>query len=140
MRHEIYQTETAHIAREQGAVLDAARAILAEGRTLNALERNGVLHALQVLVENAIGKAKRILKAANEPVPESAHDAFAALARVEHIAPGELPSWNAVIGLLNRIVRDYMNIDMNIVLGLVGQHRETPVVEFLLAPMPRSTT
>ena len=40
-----------------------------------------VLHAVQVLVENAIGKAKQQLKARGETVPVSAYDAFAALAR-----------------------------------------------------------
>lgn len=136
MRHDLYQSETANIAREQSAALDAARAILSEGRPLSALERNGILHALQVLVENAIGKAKRMLRSVDEPVPESAHDAFAALARVGLLAPDELPAWNAVIGMRNRIVHDYMNIDMDIVLELVRNGRERFVASFLLAPMP----
>jgi len=97
------------------------------------LEQNGVLHALQVLIENAIGKSKQMLKAAGEPVPVSAYDAFAALARRGGIRADELPAWNAVIGLRKRIVHDYMNIDMARVLELVQLVRHEFVTAFLLA-------
>ncbi|MFM1908902.1 MAG: hypothetical protein RLZZ591_2579 [Pseudomonadota bacterium] len=61
MRLDLYQAETARIAAEQGALLTQAKAILKEGRSLTPLEQAGVLHALQVLIENAIGKTKQIL-------------------------------------------------------------------------------
>ncbi|TWJ19311.1 type VII toxin-antitoxin system HepT family RNase toxin [Geobacter argillaceus] len=116
MRLDLYQAETALIAREQTAILDEARAILLAGnRSLSRLERNGVLHAFQILVENAIGKAKQLLKAAGEPVPVSAYDAFAVLCRRCVITDADLSAWNAAIGLRNRIVHDYMNIDMELV-------------------------
>ena len=51
---DLYQAETARIADQQLALLTAARQILASGRSLSALEQSGVLHALQVLIENAI--------------------------------------------------------------------------------------
>lgn len=134
MRLDLYQAETARIAAEQSALLESAKQRLAEDSPLNLLEQSGVLHALQVLVENAIGKAKQLLKASGEPVPVSAYDAFAALARRGGVIdPTQLPAWNAVIGLRNRIVHDYMNIDMAKVLDLVGQGRYTFVVNFLLA-------
>ncbi|MBW6511771.1 MAG: hypothetical protein K0A93_06590 [Desulfuromonadaceae bacterium] len=49
-------------------MLDEVRDSLLAGKKLTRLEQNGVLHALQILVKNAIGKAKQILKAtkANE--------------------------------------------------------------------------
>lgn len=106
---------------------------------LNPLKQNGVQHALQVLIENAIGKAKQLLKASGETVPISAYDAFAALLRHGEIEQAQLPAWNAVIGLPNRIVHDYMNIDMTKVLELVSQARHAFVTEFLLAPpIPKS--
>ena len=74
MRLDLYQQETAHIAREQAAMLEEARQRLASGGALSRLEQNGVLHALQVLIENAIGKTKHLIKAAGEPVPVSAYD------------------------------------------------------------------
>lgn len=131
MRLDLYQAETARIAREQNALLAQARAILAQGRPLSALEQGGVLHALQVLVENAIGKAKQLLKAHGQNVPVSGYDAFSALADLGLILPQDLTDWNAVVGLRNRIVHDYMNIDMGQVLALVGANKPQFIVDFL---------
>ncbi len=78
----LYQAETAQIAGEQSSLLDEARQKVQVGETLSRLEENGVLHALQMLIENAIGKAKQILKVKGEPVPVSAYDALAALVRI----------------------------------------------------------
>lgn len=139
MRLDLYHAETARIAAEQSALLDVARQRLTEGLMLTPLEQNGVLHALQVLIENAIGKAKHLLKARGEAVPISAYDAFAALVRHGAIEQAQLTAWNAVIGLRNRIVHDYMNIDMTKVLELVSQGRHAFVTEFLLTqPISKS--
>ena len=131
MRLDLYQAETARIAAEQSALLAQARAIMTQ-RNLSLLEQNGVLHALQVLIENAIGKAKQSLKSHQQPVPVSAYDTFAVLARTGEIDAASLPDWNAVIGLRNRIVHDYMNIDMDKVMALVTSSHEQFVTAFLL--------
>lgn len=132
MRLDLYQAETARTAAEQSALLAQAKAILQQGLTLTPLEQGGVLHALQILIENAIGKAKQLLKASDQPVPVSGYDAFKALANRNLIAPTDLPAWNAIIGLRNRIVHDYMNIDMDQVIGLVVADRDQFVARFLL--------
>ena len=138
MRPDLYQAETARIASAQGALLEQARAILAEGRPLSPLEQSGVLHALQVLAENAIGKAKQLLKTGNQPVPVSAYDAFAALANAGQIHQATLPSWNAMVGLRNRIVHDYMNIDMEQVIATVKAKHDQFIIDFLIQPEGRS--
>ena len=135
MRLDLYQAETARIATEQSALLALAKQRLVDGLALSPLEQSGVLHALQILIENAIGKAKQLLKAQGEPVPVSAYDAFAALARLEVIPQDQLPAWNAIIGLRNRIVHDYMNIDMQRVQELVGTGQYEFVTVFLLKPI-----
>ena len=132
MHDEIYQAETQRIAAEQQARLAQARQALQERGHLSLLEQGGVLHALQVLIENAIGKAKRKLKDKGVPVPVSAYDAFAALATHGMLPAQDLPQWNAIVGLRNRLVHDYMNVDITQVLALVEQQRERFVVEFLL--------
>jgi uncharacterized protein YutE (UPF0331/DUF86 family) len=99
---------------------------------LTPLEQGGVLHALQILIENAIGKAKQLLKADDQPVPVSGYDAFKALAGRQLIDHAELPAWNAIIGLRNRIVHDYMNIDMDQVLALVLADKDQFVAQFLV--------
>lgn len=134
MRLDLYQLETARIAAEQGALLDQARAVLQQGLELRPLEEAGVLHALQVLIENAIGKAKQLLKASEHPVPVSAHDAFAALATHQLIDAADVPAWHAVVGLRNRIVHDYMNIDMVQVRAWVQAGKDHFVTQFLLEP------
>ena len=58
MRLDLYQAETAQITRELSSLLDEARQQLLAGGKLSGLEQNGVLHTLQVLIENAIGKAR----------------------------------------------------------------------------------
>lgn len=132
MRLDLYQAETARIAAEQSALLAQAKAILLEGRALSPLEQGGVLHALQILIENAIGKAKQLLKARDQAVPLSGYDAFKALVTHDLIDQAELPAWNAIIGLRNRIVRDYMNIDMDQVIALVLADKDQFVAQFLV--------
>jgi len=135
MRLDLYQAETALIAQEQSALLDEARTILLSGGALSRLEQNGVLHAIQMLVENAIGKAKQLLKATGKQVPISAYDSFLGLAELGAITAGNLTAWNAAIGLRNRIVHDYMNIDMLRVLELVKNEQYRFITDFLLEPI-----
>ena len=68
-------------------------------------------------------------------MPVSAYNALASLARMEVISPTSLPAWNAAIGLQNRIVHEYMNIDIEHVLELVQANQHRFVTEFLLAPI-----
>ena len=135
MRLDLYQSETALIAQDQAALLDEARAVLLAGGKLSRLEQNGVLHAIQVLVENGIGKSKQLLKASARQVPLSAYDSFLGLAEIGVVRTGDLTLWNAAIGLRNRIVHDYMNIDMHRVLELVKNGQYRFITEFLLAPI-----
>ncbi len=86
-------------------MLDEARLKLQAGQALSLLEQGGVLHALQVLIENAIGKAKHTLKAATEPVPVSAYDAFASLVRIGVLPAEDLLQWNDVRAPLKFRVR-----------------------------------
>ncbi len=65
-------------------------------------------------------------------MPVSGHDAFKALVNRHLIEPAQLPAWNSIVGLRNRIVHDYMNIDMNQVTTLVAENKEQFVVRFLL--------
>lgn len=135
MRLDLYLAETARIAQQQTSLPDEARERLLANQTLNRLEESGVLHALQVLVENAIGKAKHTIKASNAPVPVSAYDAFAALQQIGKLGTGSIEEWNSIIGLRNRIVHDYMNVDTASVLQLVRDRHYRIVTEFLLQPI-----
>jgi uncharacterized protein YutE (UPF0331/DUF86 family) len=134
MRPDLYQAETARVAAQQGVLLREAKDIVAQGRALSPLEQGGVLHALQVLIENAIGKAKQTLKARGQPVPVSVYDAFAALTSAELLPAQDLAAWNAIVGLRNRIVHDYMNIDFSQIAAVLAADKDLFVIEFLLEP------
>jgi len=47
------------------------------------------------------------------------------------IAPADSPTWNAIFGLRNRLVHDYMNIDMDQVTTLLNADKDQFVVRFL---------
>ena len=113
-------------------MLNDVRNRLLLGEQLSQLEGNGVLHALQVLVENSIGKAKQLFKAENEIIPISAYDAFKSLSKIGKINPNDLEEWNLVIGLRNRIVHEYMNVDMSLILKLVKNQQHQFLIDFLL--------
>lgn len=136
MRLDVYLAETELIASNQGAILDEAQSLLKAGKTLSRLEQNGVLHAIQLLTENSIGKAKQLLKELSKPVPVSAYDAFTALAESGVITSDDVSVWNAAIGLRNRIVHDYMNIDINRVLDLVKKDEYRFLLSFLIDVKP----
>lgn len=140
MRTDLYHAETKRIAAQQGALLDEARNLLLASQQFSPLEQNGVLHGLQVLIENAIGKAKQQLKARGEVVPISAYDAFATLARIGLISQEKLPEWHGTIGLRNRIAHDYMNVNMDKILTLVSEGRYALILEFLMVPLNDETT
>lgn len=131
MRLDLYQAETDRLVREQTAMLKEARQKLQDKEGLSALEQAGVLHALQILIENAIGKAKHMLKAAGEPVPVSAYDAFASLKRMGVMNAEEYSQWSSAIGIRNRIVHEYMNLNMELILNLVKTERYSFIVNFL---------
>ncbi len=134
MSLDLYLKETANLARQQSALLEGVRDRLQKGENLTPLEESGVLHALQILIENAIGKTKQTLKFANEPVPTSAYDAIEALTRIGQLPSDQLPQWMAIIGLRNRIIHEYMNVDIGRVLQLIEQKNYEIVTDFLVSP------
>jgi uncharacterized protein YutE (UPF0331/DUF86 family) len=68
--------------------------------------------------------------AGNKSVP-----VYRVLARILGLSSQELEQWNAIIGLRNRILQDYMNLDMRRVLQVVESGGYTFVVDFLLASL-----
>jgi len=131
MLPDIYQAECERIANQQSTLLDGVRQRLQVHAELSPLEQGGVLYAMQVLAENAIGKTKHWLKALKQPVPISAHDAFESLHMQGCITMQELNEWRAIVGLRNRIVHDYPNVDPNFVNALVMQNKHHFIADFL---------
>ena len=135
MQLDLYQEECNRTANQQSAVLAEVKQRITSGATLSLLEQGGTLHAMQVLIENAIGKSKHWLKSARLAVPVSAYDSFASLQRMGVLSLEDLTRWNAAIGLRNRIVHDYMNVDMQFVYVLVAQDQHIFIADFLRRPI-----
>ena len=73
MKIALYQAETEKMCRLHQSILDEAKQRLEVGDHFSDMEKLGIIHALQVLIENAIGKAKHLLKAKQQVIPVSAH-------------------------------------------------------------------
>lgn len=131
MSLDLYLRETATLAADYQALLDQAATRLSQGESLSALEQNGVLHLLQVVSENAIGKAKHLVKATGQPAPVSAYEAMQTLGRLRQWSSETITEWNSVIGLRNRIVHEYMNLDLQIVMRLIERRRYQFILDFL---------
>ena len=135
MQLEIYLQETKQLTEYNAALLEETRQRLAKGEKLSKLEQSGVLHTLQILIENAIGKAKHTLKSQQKNIPISAYDTFEALAEIGVIPTNELKQWLSIIGLRNKIVHDDMNIDFSIILQLIKEKQYEIIISFLLQPI-----
>ena len=135
MQLDLYLAETASHAAKQDLILQEARQNLENAGRLSALEFSGAVHALQVLVENAIGKSKHWLKALKLPVPVSAYDAFALLQQKQLISQQELSRWQMAVGLRNRIVHDYLNLNDGVIYQLIQTDAYRFMIEFLNRPI-----
>lgn len=54
---------------------------------------------------------------------------------IGQLAPGQLDEWNAIVGLRNRIIHEYMNLAIKRALMLVNEAKYRFVTAFLLAPI-----
>lgn len=98
----------------------------------SALEYGGILHALQTLAENAIGKAKQLCRHHGGVVPPNAYDAFLQLQTLGIVSAQALVSWRNVIGLRNRIVHDYLNVDSLVIYDVLRRRDYALALDFLL--------
>ena len=135
MRLDLYLQETRQLTEKNTALLDEVRLRLEKGSPISNLEQAGVLHALQLLIENAIGKAKHTLKHLDKTIPVSAYDSFATLCETSLINEKDLVQWNAIIGLRNKIVHDYMNIDPAKIYQFIANREYERITRFLLTPI-----
>ncbi len=98
------------------------------------MEQQGLLHTLQVLIENSIGKAKHVLKFLEISVPVSAYDAFEILHINKKISLRQFNQWKEIIGLRNNIVHAYMNIDMHLIFEVIKNNDYEIIIDFLKHP------
>ena len=135
MDTDLYHEATLGMVRRQKAALHDAQARLDAEGTLSALEWNGLEHALQLLVENAIGKAKHVLRLSGATVPPvSAYDTFAALHDAGICSEAEVDIWGKAIGMRNAIVHEYLNVDRDLIRAVLDSGAYRHVTDFLEQP------
>lgn len=131
MKYELYQAETDKVCAEMELILLEAGRVFENNEGLSLMEKQGVIHSVQVIVENAIGKAKHILKKNQLDVPVSAHDSFESLFLNSVISSEDFEDWRKIIGLRNAIVHEYMNINFDIIKSIVIKREYAFVLKFL---------
>ncbi len=138
MDYELYHEATlSMLRRQEAALLEARKRLQTEGR-LSELEWNGLEHSLQLLVENAIGKAKHLLRlAGRSPAPVNAYDAFVALQEAGMCREADVDVWAKAIGMRNAIVHVYLNVDRELIREVLESEAYHHVSDFLERPFSR---
>ena len=135
MDYDLYHEATLGMVRRQKAALKDAQARLEANGELSALEWNGLEHTLQLLVENAIGKAKHLLRLSGaRPPPVNAYDAFTALNDVGICTEAEVDIWAKAIGMRNAIVHEYLKVDRDLIRAVLDSGAYRHVTDFLELP------
>ena len=135
MKIEIYQAETEKMCRFHQAILNEAKQRLDKYEPFSDMEKLGIIHALQVLIENAIGKAKHLLKVKQQTIPVSAYDVFQLLQQLHLI--NNLEQWHKIIGFRNTVVHEYMNVSEEIVFAIIKKQDYQFVLDFLNQPFDK---
>ncbi|MBL7003714.1 MAG: DUF86 domain-containing protein [Gammaproteobacteria bacterium] len=137
MQLEIYQQETEKLVIKNQTILNEISQKISLDAELSLIEEHAMLHSIQVIIKNAIGKARHILKLYNSKVPVSAYDLFAGLHSLKVISLDELQQWKKVVGLRNAIVHEYMKVDLELLKKVVLNQQYEFVLLFLNAPFEK---
>ncbi len=128
MKFQDYLDKTIEIANEEKMILDE----LSSKDKLNKIEFRAAKSSLQTLIENSIGKAKKILKHYDCPiVPGRSKDAIFFLYEIGLIDDEKYQALIAAIGFRNSMIRDYMKFDKNILINIVKEKKYLQIYDFL---------
>lgn len=131
-----YLAEVEEHVAAYGEELDALAAQAVSGeltsRDFLALER-----LLQVVIEAAIGIAKRWVNQSGRVTPADGYRAFESLVELRLLPSSSLTEWRKVIGLRNALVHDYLNLDREVLLSVLKGSHYRRVVEFIKLAVAR---
>jgi len=124
-----YLIATTKIANEEREILD----FLSQKETLTPIELRAAKNSLQVIIENLIGKLKRVLKHYDCPViPQRSKDALNFLYDVGAIEDDMYYSLGAAIGFRNSMIYDYMKFKDEILFDILRERRYLDIYNFLI--------
>ena len=130
MKFQDYLHKTIDIAKIEKDILDR----LSTKNELNDIEIRAAKNSLQVLIENSIGKAKKILKHYYCPMtPKSGRDAFSFMYEIGLIDDELYQSLLSAVGFRNALIHDYMNFNDDILLQLLQERGYQIIYDFLVS-------
>jgi uncharacterized protein YutE (UPF0331/DUF86 family) len=133
MKFDTYLESTQKTAESEKEVLDTLNSYLQRKTSLGKIEMRAARASLQILIENAIGKARRILKHYNCPiVPSRGRDAFEIMYNTSLIDDEQYQNLMQAVGFRNAMIHDYMNFDESILLKIVANQRYLNIYHFLM--------
>ncbi len=136
MTFQVYLDSTRVVAAEELEVLD----LLSSKSEWDKIELRAAKNSMQVVIENCIGKAKRILKKYDCPVvPQKGRDVVAFMYEIGLIDDDLYSVLNSAIGLRNAMIHDYMNFDDAILHNVIHAKKYLPLIDFLMSE-PNYTT
>lgn len=128
-----YLTSSRETAETEREVLDLLHEKVAREGELDKIEIRAARASMQVLIENAIGKARRILKHYNCPlVPSRARDALVIMFETGLLQDEMYQSLMGAVGFRNAMIHDYMNFDEKVLLGILRDRKYLSIHEFLM--------
>ena len=100
---------------------------------MNKIEIRAAKSSLQTLIENCIGKAKRVLKHYGcQVVPVRSRDAIFFLYEIGLIDEEMFESLNLSIGFRNSMIHDYMEFDEKVLMEILKNRSYMDLYEFLI--------
>ena len=133
MSFETYLHSSIKTAEAEKEVLDILSFQLQDEADLGKIELRAARASLQILIENSIGKARRILKHYNCPlVPSRGRDAFTIMYDAGLIGDEMYQNLMQAVGFRNAMIHDYMNFDEAVLLKIVAEQKYLEIYTFLL--------
>lgn len=130
MTFQEYLEKTKQVAEEEAEILDE----MSRKTIWSKVEIRAVKNSMQVIIENAIGKAKRTLKYFNCPViAQKGSDAFSFMYEIGLIDDDTYATMRSAIGLRNAMIHDYMNFNDKILMQVVKTKKYKGVTSFLMS-------
>ena len=127
MTFQDYLAKTSLIANEEKEVLD----YLAK-KEFDKIFIRAAKSSLQVMIENSIGKAKKILQNNNcVIIPNESRDALRILHDCEAINDETYSALHNAIGFKNAMIHDYMTFNENILIDIVQHKKYVLIYDFL---------
>ena len=129
MNFKDYLIQTSKLANEEKEILD----ILSSIETLSPIEIRAAKNSLQVMIENTIGKSKKILKYYNCPIiPQRSKDSLSFLYDIGAIEEELYYSLSSAIGFRNSMIHDYMKFNIDILYKILSEKRYVDIYNFLV--------